>query len=319
MQNRKFQKDTKSRQASGLSVCLGMISGTVEGIQRVSVDNVDQVELALQRFKPKKVLIQALWMDAVSMNRLRDRYHATEFYYHIHSHIPFLVSESHAFLRLKEINDLGIGLVVNDQRTYSALSGIVQKIEFLPNIYNAKFLDINSKEEKDHVDVICAGSVRIMKNHVIQAIAAIHYADCLGKKLRFHVNMARSEGAMDPRPNLEVLFRMTKHELVPLEWMEHQDFIYFCAKMDLGLQVSMSESFNIVAADYVAAGIPMVVSEEIEWADNSCKVSHGDSNLITGMMFHVEQEREKSIRENRTGLIGHNINAKVRWERFRDT
>jgi hypothetical protein len=35
--------------------------------------------------------------------------------------------------------------------------------------------------------------------------------------------------------------------------------------MDLGMQVSFSETFNIVTADMVALGIPVVVSDEIEW------------------------------------------------------
>jgi len=35
--------------------------------------------------------------------------------------------------------------------------------------------------------------------------------------------------------------------------------------MDIGLQVSFSETFNIVAADLVNNNIPVVVSDEISW------------------------------------------------------
>ena len=39
--------------------------------------------------------------------------------------------------------------------------------------------------------------------------------------------------------------------------------------MDIGLQVSFSETFNIVAADFVSNHIPVVVSKEINWASPS--------------------------------------------------
>jgi hypothetical protein len=36
--------------------------------------------------------------------------------------------------------------------------------------------------------------------------------------------------------------------------------------MDLGLQVSLSETFNIVGADLISQGVPVVGSTEIPWA-----------------------------------------------------
>jgi hypothetical protein len=47
--------------------------------------------------------------------------------------------------------------------------------------------------------------------------------------------------------------------------------------MDLGMQVSMSESFNIVAADFVWNDIPIVGSPEIAWLSELYK---SDINLI---------------------------------------
>ena len=36
--------------------------------------------------------------------------------------------------------------------------------------------------------------------------------------------------------------------------------------MDIGLQVSFSETFNIVGADLISQGVPLVGSVEIPWA-----------------------------------------------------
>jgi len=46
--------------------------------------------------------------------------------------------------------------------------------------------------------------------------------------------------------------------------MEHNDFIRVVKSMDIGMQVSLSESFNIVAADFVSNGVPLVGSPDIE-------------------------------------------------------
>jgi len=46
--------------------------------------------------------------------------------------------------------------------------------------------------------------------------------------------------------------------------MDHSDFISIVKSMDIGMQVSLSESFNIVAADFVSNGIPLVGSPDIE-------------------------------------------------------
>jgi hypothetical protein len=43
--------------------------------------------------------------------------------------------------------------------------------------------------------------------------------------------------------------------------------------MDIGMQVSFSESFNIVTADFVTAKIPIVASDDIYWMPWFLKVS----------------------------------------------
>ena len=48
--------------------------------------------------------------------------------------------------------------------------------------------------------------------------------------------------------NLESLFARGKHALITHRWSPHDEFIEVVRQMDLGLQVSLSESYNIVAA-----------------------------------------------------------------------
>lgn len=46
---------------------------------------------------------------------------------------------------------------------------------------------------------------------------------------------------------------------------------------DVGMQVSFSETFNIVAADMVRVGLPLVVSPAIEWVSRFAMADPVDS------------------------------------------
>ena len=45
--------------------------------------------------------------------------------------------------------------------------------------------------------------------------------------------------------------------------MDHESFIELVKSMDMCLQVSFTETFNIVTADAVANSVPVVVSSEM--------------------------------------------------------
>ena len=244
--NHKYRRlgDSRMQQASGLTVCLQMIADSVKGIMRVEVDNVDHIMNAIQRFKPEKVLIQSIWIDEESIKSIQHRFPATKLYIQIHSNLPFLATEGYAFTRISEAKRNDVGVIYNDPRAAYAMDGI-----YLPNIYNVKMRDRKHTKEGGCVNVICGGSIRVMKNHVTQAMGAIMYANRKGLKLKFHCNMSRTDGGEEIKQALMGLFAMhPNHSLVSIPWMNHHDFIEYCRDMELGLQVSMSETFNIVAA-----------------------------------------------------------------------
>lgn len=305
--NHKFQLMTKSKQKSGLSICLGMISKSVPGVHRVYVENLEHVELAIQRFNPKKIVFEALWASQHDISTLKAKYPRIKIYLHLHSNIPFLACEGYAMAKILESQRLGVGIICNDSRAAASLGGIC-----LPNIYHTK-TEAPERQSNEDLNVIIAGSMRPMKNHLIQAIAAIRYAESIDKKLRLHVNMGRSEGGGEVAANFKYLFMMHYgHELISIPWMDHGDFIRFLSTMDIGLQVSMSESFNIVAADYAYAHLPMVVSSEVRWAADECKADPGCSDDI---MEKMAQSSDWTLK-NLDGLEAHNFEAKKLWGQF---
>lgn len=314
--NHKYKRLNNSWQASGLSVCLKMIADSVQGVSRVEVDTVEHIRNAIQMFRPEKVLIQSLWIDIESMRSLRTAFPQIRFYYHIHSNLPFLATEGYSFHRIKEAKSLDVGIIFNDARAAYALDAT-----YLPNIYNHPFRQREVGRPDDVIfNVICGGSVRVLKNHVNQAMAAIMFANQVNKKLRFHVNMTRSEGGEEVKQALMGLFSLhTKHELVSIPWMEHKEFVDFCATMDFGMQVSLSETFNIVAADYVAAGIPMIVSRDVYWAHpRFITVDPGDPEKIKNDMAYILLRWGNSS-ENYRSMEQSNFSSMALWRSFRDS
>lgn len=117
--------------------------------------------------------------------------------------------------------------------------------------------------------------------------------------------------------NITYLFKMNpKHELVSFPWMLQKSFIHEMRKMDLGLQISLTESFNLVTADYITAGIPIVVSNEIDWVSDQCIAKTGNTMDIVTTIDHVIKNRVQILKENREKLSSFSNNAIKMWEGF---
>lgn len=290
--NHKFRRLTNSlRQVSGLSVCTQMIAESVEGVHRIEVDNIFHIENAISMFRPKKVLLQGLWASREDLINLTSKFKKVKFFNHIHSNIPFLACDSMAFHHLKMAHELGVMTVVNDVRSL-AIPGSVH----LPNVYVRRAYASVQKEE-DGVHIVCAGSLRPMKNQATQALAAILFANSLGKKLYFYANMGRSEGGDNIKTALTGIFSMwPEHELISIPWMEHEEFLSFLSSKHYGLQVSLTETFNICAADYTTVNLPMVVSDEVQWAHPLVKADCGAAEQICEKLKICHEYTEQNKR-----------------------
>ena len=62
--------------------------------------------------------------------------------------------------------------------------------------------------------------------------------------------------------------------------MSHEDFTNLISTMDISMQVSFNETYNIVSADAVNNLVPVVVSDEIKWVLGLFKTSTVDSKKI---------------------------------------
>jgi len=240
----------------------------------VFVIDGNSIDKEVYLHKPTHVFIEAIWVTPEKIEVLIKKYPKIKWIIRIHSQLPFLANEGIAFDWIWKYDILtmiykNLFISGNNINFIKDLKKLYINPIYLPNIYcpNVNLTD-NSREKTDEfLDVGCFGAVRPMKNHLSQAVAAINFANKLNKKLRFHINGDRTEQRGDQAlKNLENLFRgYAKHQLIKHNWMTHLDFLGIVRKMDIGMQVSFSESFNIVSADFANNYVPIVVSDEINW------------------------------------------------------
>lgn len=248
------------------------------------VDN-NKIHAEIVKFNPDFVVIEAYWVVPEKFDELRKVCPNVRFIVRNHSEAPFLANEGIAFdWTLKYLERPNVIMSCNSPRMLKEVRFLASQkfphwtkkqieavVPYLPNYYPI-FPDNDARIDPSAavLNVGCFGAVRPLKNHVSQAIAAMMAADKLGKRLNFHVNAGRVEGRGEPiLKNLQSIFsHYPQHNLIHHPWRPHTEFKDVVKRMDVVSQVTFSETFNIVAADAVSQGVPVVVSKEIRWAND---------------------------------------------------
>jgi hypothetical protein len=256
------------------------------GINSKIVEVIDnnQIDKEVTEFRPTHVIIEALWVVPSKFEVLQKLHPFVKWIIRLHSDIPFLANEGIAMEWLYQYEKYNnVYISVNSKRILRELNNLLSKpVIYLPNYYPISKSKEKELSEPGIINIGCFGAVRPLKNQLIQAISAIQFAEEECLKLRFHVNGTRIENNGDPvLKNLRNLFlNNPKHELVEHTWMSHEDFTNLISTMDISMQVSFNETYNIVSADAVNNLVPVVVSDEIKWVLGLFKTSTVDSKKI---------------------------------------
>lgn len=254
----------------------------------VIVTDGNSVDREVWLYKPTHVVLEALWVTPDKLKVLLLKYPNVFWTVRLHSKAPFLAHEGIAFEWLfgfkKQLDGFtNYSVSVNHLQFTEDLRNVLDmRVDFLPNVYTRTDEPSHFDRNPRVLDIGCFGAIRPMKNILQQAISAIIYGNNNDKVVRFHVNAGRVEQHGESTlKNLRALFMNTKHVLIEHPWMHHHDFLKVVKLMDLGMQVSLSETFNIVIADFVSCGVPVVVSDEITWVS---ELFHVDPNSSTSIV-----------------------------------
>lgn len=245
----------------------------------VQVTDNNDIDREVTKYRPDICIIEALWVVPSKFEILQRLHPKVEWIIRVHSELPFLAQEGIAMQWLLTYLDYSnVAVSFNSEKTDRDFRVLIaekygrvgdERVYYLPNYYPVSNNEAPYVlDEKDMIDVASFGAVRPMKNQLIQAVAAVEYARKHHLGLRFHINGNRKEaGGDNPYKNLKQLFANLdpQYQLVEHPWLVHSAFLELVETMDIGLQMSLSETFNIVAADFVSQGVPVVTSAEIKF------------------------------------------------------
>lgn len=295
--------------------------------QSFGVVDDNKIDKILHDERPDFLIIKAFWVRKEKLELLANKYKKTKFIVVSHSKPTFLGTETKGFERLFEVVDVAkrcanVFLGVNNKDFFNNFLGITDKVLYVPNI----ILPVYNTTEKFKTDTIKVGlfcAIRPMKNIMNSALAAISFADELGKKLELHVITDRVEMGGDVTlKNLRNLFNKldkTKYELIELDWMSHDEFNEAIAKMDIGLQVSLTETFNIVAVDFINNNVPVITSPSIVWSSKLLQANPDDITDIKHKLhkhYNNDLISDYAISKSHLNLINYNIDSAVEYERL---
>jgi len=297
------------------------------------VHDANSIEHEIVKHRATLVIIEALWVTPEKLAQLQRLYPKIKWVVRIHSEVPFLAGEGIALKWIGEychIPNVMVG--VNSPRMEHSLEivlktilhthNIEDKIVYLPNYYPVYDLSCkNLNKCKDHIDIACFGAIRPLKNHLAQAIAALDFVNIIGKKLHFHINSSRIEQKGDSA--MKNLFEMFKHlnsighKLICHDWLPRTEFLELCATMDMGMQISLSETFNIVSADFISCNVPIIVThKEIPWASRMFSAKATDHKSMIDALCLSYTFPKINVYLHKRGLKKYVKNSAYIWKDF---
>jgi hypothetical protein len=309
-----------------------LIDSGIDSHLEVVIDNND-IDRMVTQYKPTHVIIEAIWVVPTKFDVLTKLHPSVTWIIRLHSEMPFMAGEGMAMDWLGDyVTFPQVNIAINAPRMLHEVSNYLKikqnwsdkqvndRIIYLPNFYPKEYKKKKFKLEDRSINIGCFGAIRPLKNHLLQAFAAIEFANKHNLKLKFHINAGRIEMKGDPViNNLRGLFQQladSQHELIGHQWSERDDFLQLCSEMDIGLQVSFSETFNIVAADIISQGVPIVTSNEVPWTTSLCHADPTNSKHIVRALEDAYRFTQLNVKLNQFHLRRYTNKTRKIWNKY---
>jgi len=192
----------------------------------VAIDN-NCIDREVRAYQPTHVVIEALWVVPSKFEILSKLHPNVTWIIRLHSEMPFIASEGIAmdwigdYARFPNII-IGVNAprMMDETRFYLqqvygwSNAETAQRIIYMPNFYPQEYKYKKFNPSNEYINISCFGAIRPLKNHLLQAICAVQFADSIGRKLKFHINAGRIE--MKGEPILHNLKGMFQHLADPV-------------------------------------------------------------------------------------------------------
>ena len=294
----------------------------------IQIANDKDICNAIASVEPTDIVFEAFFAAPETVNKITKAHPSIRCFVRNHSEILFLSHDSNAMNWIAGyLRNPHMHVSSNTARSVADLRRVARayhphwdedtvkhRVELLPNYHPVEAPMPRIPSPFGVLNVGCLGAIRQQKNHLLQAVSALEVARRLEKRLRFHVNANRVEHLSGGTlKNLRALFRNAPNaELVEHDWLNRPQFLDLCRRMDIGMQVSLSETFNIVTADCVQENVPVLGSPEIPWIDKRVQADPSEgADIIKKMLIALRSP--SIVRSNRVGLLQYNERSRQAW------
>lgn len=270
------------------------------------------------------VVISAAWLPVLDLGKLVINHSEVEFVVNIHSNVGFLQADSNGVDLLRHYVHLQKELLNfrvsgnNLQFTDWLSEAYSVAALYLPNLYYLDHTTITNRPlyNGGTIRIGAFGACRALKNFLTAAGAAIS----ISKEMRVPVEFWMNSGRPDGGGSIERAIRnLLKHQpsvnLHYLNWAAWPAFGDFLESLHLMIQVSYTESFNMVTADGIGRSVPSVVSTAIDWVPERW-IAKSDDPLDVARCGRALICDPHAVVDGVKALERHNHRGFDAWEEF---
>jgi glycosyltransferase involved in cell wall biosynthesis len=241
-----------------------------------------------------------------------------------HSNIGFLQADPRAIELLRQGAELGQGcpnfhVAGNSQRFQTWWQATYNTaMTLLPNMYPMDSARARPMWQTGTLRLGCFCAIRPYKNVLTAAAAALEVGQRLRvSDLEFWISGGRHEGGGQTivAAIQQMYLNVPRAKVVERNWQSWPQFLQTVGSMDLLLQPSYTEGFNMVTADGIAQGVASVVSDAIAWAPRNWQAATDDATDIANKAVGLLHD-PAAVREGVTALEANNAMGLISWKRF---
>lgn len=253
---------------------------------RHNVDVVNAIDHYNETHKKRltHVVISAPWLSVHDMRNLICHFPEIQFVVLSHSNVGFLQADPNGvelYRKYAELADTHKNFKVGGNcRKFTDWfeTAYKHKCVCLPNIYPTERVKSKVWDGKSTIKVGAFGAIRPEKNFMTAAAGALAIHSILNVPMELHMSTGGDGCKSTTLPAIKEMTENIKgFKLVRHDWDNWDKFIKLIESMDLLIQVSYTESFNMVTADGVSVGVPSVVSPVIFWAPKTWMADADDA------------------------------------------
>jgi hypothetical protein len=322
--------ETQSPSHVGLGV---IAAGTAKTLRRAGLwaeawgcTDADNLRARLERacavaqergqLQPTHVIIHAPWVATCDLAAMARDFPDIVFVVVSHSNFGFLAADPHAVQLLREAVELQHSLhnviVAGNSEKFTNAASVIwnTNVAFLPNLYDLSepMPPARGPWAGSSLRLGLFGACRILKNGLTATAAAASLAAALRVPTELYVS--------ESNPAMRELCEDTPSlTLVSTGWLPWPKFRQLVGSMDLLLQPSFTESFNVVTADGVHQGVPSVVSDAIDWAPTRWQANPDDAEDLVRVAQYL-LSTPQAVEDGRQALNAYVARGVQTWSAF---